>query len=120
MLSYWEKSEFIVYDLIIVGGGIMGTNVALSVLEKYPDKKVLILERGILPTGATTKNVGFLCLVDLAEAVRGKTKYVEVSERYKGINHYINNFDHSKIDLEFKGRFELFEEKDKHIVEYID
>ena len=32
---------------------------AANVLEKHPEKKIVILERGLLPTGASTKNAGF-------------------------------------------------------------
>ena len=37
---------------------LVGLSVAANVLEKHPEKKVVILERGLLPTGASTKNAG--------------------------------------------------------------
>ncbi|SES73369.1 L-2-hydroxyglutarate oxidase [Salinibacillus kushneri] len=33
------------YDFIIVGGGIVGLSVGLSLTKQYPSKKVLILEK---------------------------------------------------------------------------
>lgn len=47
MLSFWEKESFINYDIIIVGSGIVGLSTAISIKNKYPDKSVLVLERGI-------------------------------------------------------------------------
>lgn len=40
---------------------LVGLSVGCSVLEKHPNKKVVILERGVIPTGASTKNAGFIC-----------------------------------------------------------
>ncbi|EGR29780.1 oxidoreductase, putative [Ichthyophthirius multifiliis] len=61
MFSYWDKQHFLEnHDVIIVGGGIAGLSCASSILETYPSKKVIILERGQIPCGASTKNAGFL------------------------------------------------------------
>ncbi len=67
MLSYWEKSSFLNYDVILIGSGIVGLSTAISIKEKQPALTVAILERGILPTGASTKNAGFACIGSLTE-----------------------------------------------------
>ena len=60
-VSYWEKKSFFgLQDLIIVGSGIVGLTAAIHFKAKYPNKKVLVLERGIIPQGASTKNAGFI------------------------------------------------------------
>lgn len=69
MLSYWEKSDFLYYDYIIVGSGIVGLSAALTLKEQAPGSSVLILERGLLPTGASTKNAGFACIGSLTEVL---------------------------------------------------
>jgi glycine/D-amino acid oxidase-like deaminating enzyme len=61
MLSLWEKQSFLEYDVIVVGAGITGLSTAVSIKEKNPKISVLVVERGILPTGASTKNAGFAC-----------------------------------------------------------
>ena len=61
MLSFWEKESFVKYDYIVVGSGIVGLSTAAALIEKFPRKKVLILERGVFPLGASTKNAGFAC-----------------------------------------------------------
>lgn len=67
MLSYWEKQSLLQYDYIIAGSGIVGLSTAISVKEKLPAARVLVLERDILPTGASTKNAGFACIGSLTE-----------------------------------------------------
>lgn len=59
MFSFWDKNNFLNYDLIIIGGGIVGLSTACSVLEQFPNLNVMVLERGLIPTGASTKNAGF-------------------------------------------------------------
>src|SRR5688500_13998095 len=67
MISYWEKQSLLQYDIIIVGSGLVGLSTAISIKERQPAKRVLVIERGILPTGASTKNAGFACIGSLTE-----------------------------------------------------
>lgn len=67
MLSYWEKQSLLQYDYIIAGSGIVGLSTAISLKDKLPAARVLVLERDILPTGASTKNAGFACIGSLTE-----------------------------------------------------
>lgn len=67
MLSYWERESFLSYDHIIIGGGIVGMSTALSLRYRAPKASILILERGLLPTGASTRNAGFACIGSLTE-----------------------------------------------------
>ena len=68
MFSYWEYKNWITdIDFAIVGSGIVGLNCALALREKYPSASILVLEKGILPQGASTKNAGFACFGSLSE-----------------------------------------------------
>ncbi|MFX1707768.1 FAD-dependent oxidoreductase [Chitinophaga sp. CC14] len=67
MLSFWEKESLLQYDYIIIGSGIVGLSAAISLKERAPGSRVLVLERDILPTGASTKNAGFACIGSLTE-----------------------------------------------------
>lgn len=67
MLSFWEKESLLQYDYIIVGSGIVGLSAAISLKERAPGSRVLVLERDILPTGASTKNAGFACIGSITE-----------------------------------------------------
>ena len=74
MISFWEKKSFINYDLIVIGGGLTGMFCALSYIKKKPKSKVLILERGIFPNGASTKNAGFATFGSLSEIISDNKK----------------------------------------------
>lgn len=67
MLSYWEQESFSFYDHIIVGSGIVGLSLAIELRERMPHRRVLVLERGLLPTGASTRNAGFACMGSATE-----------------------------------------------------
>ena len=61
-LSIWEKSTYLNdNDFVIIGSGIVGLSTSIFIKKKYPNARVLVLERGYLPTGASTKNAGFAC-----------------------------------------------------------
>ena len=59
-LSYWEQKQwFKNIDFSIVGSGIVGLSTALFLKQRFPTSNIIILEKGILPQGASTKNAGF-------------------------------------------------------------
>lgn len=67
MRSYWDITSWQTYDVVIVGGGIIGISTALSCAERYPGRRIVVLERGHVPSGATTRNAGFACFGSLSE-----------------------------------------------------
>lgn len=67
MLSYWEQQSLLHYDYIIIGSGIVGLHVAIELKERFPKKQVLVLERSLLPFGASTRNAGFACMGSFTE-----------------------------------------------------
>ncbi|MEO1217195.1 MAG: FAD-binding oxidoreductase, partial [Bacteroidota bacterium] len=66
-ISFWEATSLMKYDYIIVGGGIVGLSTAAELLERNSDLRVLVLERGLFPSGASTKNAGFACFGSVSE-----------------------------------------------------
>lgn len=121
MLSFWEKRSFIHFDYIIVGSGIVGLSTAASIIEKKKKAKVLVLERGLLPTGASTKNAGFACfgsptelLADLK--VMSENRVLELVElRYKGITLLRRRLGDKKIGYIPTGGYELLFEAHKNV-----
>ena len=114
--SYWELKEwFTNIDFTIVGSGIVGLNCALYLKEKYPKAKVLIIEKGILPQGASTKNAGFACFGSLSELVDDlKTHTPEevfklVDKRWKGLQLLRKNLGDKNIDFQQNKGFEWCE-----------
>ena len=69
-LSYWEKDTYFNnVDYLIIGAGIVGFSTSLEIKKKHPKAKILIIERGFLPTGASSKNAGFSCFGSATELV---------------------------------------------------
>jgi glycine/D-amino acid oxidase-like deaminating enzyme len=124
-LSYWEKSSFINYDIIIIGGGLVGLSTAISIKEKAKQKRVLVLDRGIFPSGASTKNAGFACVGSLTEilddlATLPETKAIElVNMRKNGLTKLRQRLGDSNIGYEQNGSYELIGEKELEAINEI-
>ena len=117
MISYWEKIAFTSYDLIVIGGGISGIFTALSFIKKHPRAKVAILERGIFPDGASTKNAGFACFGSISELIEDSNKMSEeslfnlVKSRVLGLKLLTATISSKKLGLINNGGYELFFKK---------
>ncbi|MFK8059895.1 MAG: NAD(P)/FAD-dependent oxidoreductase [Polaribacter sp.] len=114
--SYWELKEwFTNIDFTIVGSGIVGLNCALELQKKHPKAKILILEKGMLPQGASTKNAGFACFGSLSELIDDLNSHSEkevynlVEKRWKGLQLLRNNLGDKNIDFQQNKGFELCE-----------
>lgn len=113
MISIWEKRSFISYDVIIIGAGITGLSTAASLKERQPNLNILVLERGLLPTGASTKNAGFACFGSLTELQNDLQKMGEdrtrelVEMRWNGLLKTRKRLGDDKIGLKQKGGYEL-------------
>ena len=91
-LSYWEiKSWISNIDFTIVGSGIVGLNCALRLKEKHPKANILILEKGMLPQGASTKNAGFACFGSLSEIIDDLNTHTE-HEVVELVNKRVNGY----------------------------
>lgn len=126
MLSFWEKDFFIEYDHIIVGSGIVGLSTAISLKEKKPDSRVLVLERGVFPTGASTKNAGFACFGSLSEIAADLKKLSEeevfnlVKLRWDGLQLLRNRLGDERIDFQNYGGYELLRESELVALDELD
>jgi glycine/D-amino acid oxidase-like deaminating enzyme len=114
-LSYWEiKNWFTSVDFTIVGSGIVGLHCALNLRERFPESKILILEKGFLPEGASTKNAGFACFGSLSEIIDDlKTNSEEdviqlIQKRWSGLQLLRKNLGDEALDLKPFGGYELF------------
>ncbi|MEM9340677.1 MAG: FAD-dependent oxidoreductase [Bacteroidota bacterium] len=113
MISIWEQQSFLTSDVAIIGAGITGLSCAASIKERNPRLKVVVLEKGILPSGASTKNAGFACFGSLSELIEdqqelGAQRMVElVHKRQLGLKKTIQRLGKDVIDLQLKSGFEL-------------
>lgn len=122
-LSYWEKSALTEeIDYAIVGGGIVGIATALRLRELYPDAKIVILERGYVSTGASTKNAGFACFGSVTELADDLKKMDEtavwstVEMRWRGLQRLRERFPGETIDLQLKGSWDLIATDERETV----
>jgi glycine/D-amino acid oxidase-like deaminating enzyme len=123
-LSYWEKkSWFSNTDFCVVGSGIVGLNCALHLRQKHPKAKILIIEKGTLPMGASTRNAGFACFGSISEILddlkhlSDSQLYSLVSQRIEGLDLLIKTLGKPKIGFKQNGGYELFFDKDQNLYE---
>ncbi|MFE3867579.1 NAD(P)/FAD-dependent oxidoreductase [Flavobacterium sp. LS2P90] len=114
-LSYWElKNWFTNIDYTIVGSGIVGLHAALRLRERFPDSKILVLEKGMLPQGASTKNAGFACFGSLSEIIDDLKSHSEeevvnlVQKRWNGLQLLRRRLSDTAMDFKPYGGYELF------------
>jgi glycine/D-amino acid oxidase-like deaminating enzyme len=126
MISIWEKQSLLQYDVIVVGAGITGLSTAASLKESKPELNILIIERGTLPTGASTKNAGFACFGSISELAvdreaqgdKGMVKLVD--RRYSGLQKTRTRLGADKMGLLIKGGYELLNDNTSHYLNDID
>jgi len=116
MYSYWElKQYFSDTELLIIGSGIVGLSAAISYREQHPKASIVVLERGMLPLGASTKNGGFACFGSASELL-ADLKHMDESRvwdtvemRYKGLKLLKKRLGKKAIAYKEHGGFELFD-----------
>lgn len=123
-LNYWEIKSWLTHvDFAIIGSGIVGLNCALNLKNNYPKANILILEKGILPQGASTKNAGFACFGSLSEILEDLKTHSEddvltlVKQRVNGLQILRETLGDKVLDFKQYGGFELFPEGDNQLFE---
>ena len=123
-LSYWEYKTWLSnIDFTIIGSGIVGLNCALQLKKKYPKAKILILEKGFLPQGASTKNAGFACFGSISEILADLKAHSEeevfqlVKKRWDGIELLRKNLGDTYIDFQNHGGHEVFTNQQTELYE---
>lgn len=119
-VSYWElKNWFSNVDFTVVGSGIVGLHTALRLRERFPERKILVLEKGVLPEGASTKNAGFTCFGSLSEILEDLKNYSEeeviqlIQKRWSGLQLLRKRLGDATIDFKPYGGYELFLKEDE-------
>jgi gamma-glutamylputrescine oxidase len=112
--SLWEKESFYSpSDIIIAGSGFTGLWSAYFLKKKHPRLKVTIIDRGIIPTGASTRNAGFACFGSVTELIKDAAMMGEermlwlVEMRYRGLSKIRKVFAKKDIDYINSGGYEI-------------
>lgn len=118
MLSYWERKHFIdIPDFCIVGSGIVGLATAVFIKKQSPESDVVVIEKGFLPDGASTKNAGFCCFGSVSELVDDLQKWPSnvvldlAVKRYRGLGLLRELVGDNNLVYENSGGYEVFTKK---------
>lgn len=114
-ISYWEQTTFFKdIDIAIIGSGIVGLNAALQLKKKHKSLKIIVLERGILPSGASTKNAGFACIGSPSELLSDLKNTSEnevfslIQKRWRGLQQLRKKLGDKTINFKRFGGYEVF------------
>lgn len=113
-ISIWEAESFYTKQhIIVVGAGFTGMWVALFLKQKYPNKRISIVDRGAIPEGASIRNAGLACFGSLTEILSdikaiGIDKTSELLRwRFEGLRTIRQYFNDSAFDYYNYGGYEL-------------
>jgi len=115
--SIWEIESFTgKTDLLIIGAGIVGSSAALFWKQKFPDSRVVVVDRGLIPAGASTRNAGFACIGSLSEHLDDIQQSSEqkvlarIRRRWEGLKLLRQTLGDEIIGYEACGGHEIFTE----------
>lgn len=114
MTSSWWDSTMLEADVVIIGGGIIGISAALDVIEAHPSRRVMVVERDIVPAGASSRNAGFACVGSASEIYHdmqllGAVAALDIIEqRWRGLQRLRQRVGDTALGMEQHGAHELF------------
>jgi glycine/D-amino acid oxidase-like deaminating enzyme len=129
-VSIWEKESFFApCDVVIAGSGFTGLWSAYYLKRKEPDLRITIIDKGFIPTGASTRNAGFACFGSATELLKDMQTMGEynmlslVEMRYEGLGRIRKVFSKKEIDYENYGGYELINsyegDRYKHLLDRV-
>ena len=117
-VSVWEKESFYAHsDVLIIGSGFVGLWSAYFLLCEDPTLRITIVDRGVIPAGASTRNAGFACFGSLTElahdaSLMGEDQMLKLVEmRYKGLKRIRKLLPKKSFDYDTCGGYELISRK---------
>jgi glycine/D-amino acid oxidase-like deaminating enzyme len=125
-VSFWEQDAMLNADFIVIGGGIIGLQTALELRQREPHASIVVLERGLLPSGASSRNAGFACFGSLTEILADieelgqEAALALVERRWRGLNRLRRRLDNAALGFECFGGSELLLEKHLPALQQLD
>lgn len=123
-LSWWEYQDaYHNPELCIVGAGIVGLSTALFYAQQRPKAKIVVLESGNRPSGASLRNAGFACFGSVGEIADDlKHSSLEatialMAARRRGLALLRKIHGDKALSLDACGGYELFFSEEKEAAE---
>lgn len=126
MNSFWEQDAMLEADCLVIGAGLIGLLTALEWRDAHADARIVVLERGLLPSGASSRNAGFACFGSLTEllgdidAVGMDATVALVERRWHGLARLRARVADMTMALENHGGFELLTASQLPALEHLD
>jgi glycine/D-amino acid oxidase-like deaminating enzyme len=108
---------------VVVGAGIVGLSHALELRDRFPATRIMVLERGLLPTGASTRNAGFACMGSASELLddlqtNSEAEVVALfAARKKGLEKLRARTGDARIGYRADGGYELVSDREGDVCE---
>ena len=116
--SFWELDALQQpHDLVVVGAGITGLSSAYFYKKSHPGARVVVVEKGMYPEGASTRNAGFACfgsvteLMDDLEHDTEEEVRTRLLRRYQGLQGLRIILGDENIGFRQIGGFEIFKQE---------
>ncbi len=114
-LSFWEQRWLDKADIVIVGAGLVGLQTSIALKEKFPHKKVWVLESSVMGDAASMRNAGFACfgsageILDDASRMGIDSALSLYGKRYNGLQKLKSKYGETILGYENSGGNEIFE-----------
>jgi len=120
MQSIWERTAFSTRsDFVVVGAGIVGLFASVFLKRRNPRQRVVVLERGPHPSGASARNAGFACFGSPSELLHdietegADAALTRAEERWRGLHELRAELGDAAIGFEASGGHEVFRAGDR-------
>jgi gamma-glutamylputrescine oxidase len=125
--SFWEQQIYSKAHTAIIGGGIVGLFTAIFTKLALPKfARVIVLEKGLLPSGASTKNAGFACMGSATELLAdlqtaSEQEVIDLFDlRWKGLLLANKILGEKNIGYQQNGSYELLTSTQENCLENLD
>ncbi len=124
--TFWDAYSELNQDYIVIGAGIVGMSTAIEIKEHEPKAKVLVLERGTLPIGASSRNAGFACIGSYTEFFKDTQELGQdgaihqMQERWNGLKTLREKLGDEAIGFSMTGNYELVAPQLEPFLKHLD